>query len=101
MLSIKDAAARVSNRISANNSLRFVCREPDLNARTFGGMLENQTTPNPIKPFVGHMVLVPETSPASFLVAAAAAGSPGAYCVPKFSSTSAGASTSPGGSAAG
>ena len=57
MLSIDDAEARVSNRISVNNYLRVAGRELDLNVRTFGGMLQNQTTPNPIKPFVGQMVL--------------------------------------------
>ena len=57
MLSIDDAEARVRNRISVNNYLRVARRELDLNVRTFGGMLQNQTTPNPIKPFVGQMVL--------------------------------------------
>jgi hypothetical protein len=57
MLSIDDTEARVSNRISVNNYLRVAGRELDLNVRTFGGMLQNQTTPNPIKPFVGQMVL--------------------------------------------
>ncbi len=57
MLSMDDAEARVSNRISVNNYLRVAGRELDLNVRTFGGMLQNQTTPNPIKPFVGQMVL--------------------------------------------
>ena len=57
LLSVDDAEARVSNRISVNNYLRVAGRELNLDVRTFGGMLQNQTTPSPIKPFVGQMVL--------------------------------------------
>jgi hypothetical protein len=57
LLSIDDAEARVSNRISVNNYLRVAGRELGLDVRTFGGMLQNQSIPNPIKPFIGRMVL--------------------------------------------
>jgi Serine/Threonine/Tyrosine Kinase found in polyvalent proteins len=57
ILALDDAEARVSNRISVNNYLRVAGRELNMDVRTFGGMLQNQSTPNPIKPFVGQMVL--------------------------------------------
>jgi hypothetical protein len=57
LLAIDDAEARVSNRISVNNYLRVAGRELNLDVRTFGGMMSDQSVPGPIKPFVGKMVL--------------------------------------------
>jgi hypothetical protein len=57
ILALDDAEARVSNRISVNNYLRVAGRELNLDVRTFAGMMQNQSAPNPIKLFVGQMVL--------------------------------------------
>lgn len=57
LLGADDAEARVNNRISVNNYLRVAGRELGLDVRGFEGMVQGQTAPNPIKPFVGQMVL--------------------------------------------
>lgn len=57
ILALDDAEARVSNRISVHNYLRVAGRELNLDVRTFAGMMQNQSAPNPVKPFVGQMVL--------------------------------------------
>lgn len=49
MLSLDDSEARVSNRISVNNYLRVTGRELGMDVRTFGGMLQNSSTPSPIQ----------------------------------------------------
>jgi len=40
-----------------NNYLRVAGRELNMDVRSFGGMMQSQTAPNPIKPFVGQIVL--------------------------------------------
>lgn len=56
-LSLDDAEARVSNRISVNNYLRVAGNQLGMDVRTFGGMLQGAAAPNPVKPFIGQMVL--------------------------------------------
>jgi len=57
LLAADDTEARVANRISVNNYLRVAGHELNMDVRSFGGMMQNQTAPNPIKPFIGQMVL--------------------------------------------
>lgn len=57
ILALDNAEARVANRISVNNYLRVAGRELGLDVRTYAGMMQNQSAPNPIKPFIGQMVL--------------------------------------------
>lgn len=57
LLSMDNAEARVSNRISVNNYLRVAGRQLDMDVRTYDGMMQSSSLPNPIKPFIGQMVL--------------------------------------------
>jgi hypothetical protein len=58
LLSLDDNEARVANRISVNNYLRVAGRElPTVSVRTLNGAMQTATAANPMKPYVGQMVM--------------------------------------------
>lgn len=54
-LGLDNSEARTSNRISVNNYLRVTGRELDMDVRSARGA--GAAMPNPIKPFIGQMVM--------------------------------------------
>jgi len=56
-LSLDDAEARVTGRISVNNYLRVAGRELNLDVRTMNGTMQMASSPSPIKPLVGKMLM--------------------------------------------